>query len=726
MTAVAPPLSFQPNPRLAWGSNGSGFGATDSDEGNKMMFTTGPRKTVQRQNSSSSIASTNSSASTSTISASSPQTNGSSAPTPDAGSWAARKKPTRGLWPPGKAEPATGISTARPQAVSSATSGPTASSAISALHTPLLPSQQMANGTAHANGMARNQAQPEAQAILHLIPINGTFERKTITVPIWPDVVKIGRQTNQKTIPTPLNGFFDSKVLSRQHAEVWSDRAGHVFIRDVKSSNGTFVNGMRLSQENKESEPRELREQDVLELGIDIVSEDQKTVVHHKVAAKVEHAGVYGQGNDPLNFGELDPSVNGGLMATPQMKRAGSQGQVNGRGVGGVPGLTQGAVNAGVINQPQHMRAWLNPITTEHLVKKLNSEMRLAMQQSQDLARARQLIEHMLGGKVEPPAKDSKSSSEKSRPSPTKAKVDVRSHFSEPPAPPPQVPLPEKPDVAQALADPLIRPLLRRDDGTLPQSASSSPTRTDHSSDILRLCEELKLAKGELSTQSERMKNLENELQEERRARESAEERAQGLHRRDSPTKDSEHEVHGLDRAVSPTSPPDLQTQLDRLRVSMDEMKQQMELYRQRAESAESERDEARHSLAEMVEQKRKENSDGSVSSSPQPAASPKRPTSSSSKNSAINGHAVGPSPSTPTSNALLERAGVEEGQPITLEQAKAITQLLSQEVLQPGRATEGDNAMAYYGRPYGSAAAVVILGVLVMSWVNGWPKIDR
>ncbi|KAI7458499.1 hypothetical protein KC351_g18120, partial [Hortaea werneckii] len=114
MTAVAPPLSFQPNSRLAWGSNGSGFGATDSDEGNKMMFTTGPRKTVPRQNSSSSIASTNSTASTSTISASSPQTNGSSAPTQDAGSWAARKKPTRGLWPPGKAEPATGISTARP------------------------------------------------------------------------------------------------------------------------------------------------------------------------------------------------------------------------------------------------------------------------------------------------------------------------------------------------------------------------------------------------------------------------------------------------------------------------------------------------------------------------------------------------------------------------------------------------------------------------------------
>jgi pSer/pThr/pTyr-binding forkhead associated (FHA) protein len=139
----------------------------------------------------------------------------------------------------------------------------------------------MTNGTAQTNGSIRNQQQSEPAAILHLLPINGTFDRKTITVPYYPDVLRIGRQTNQKTVPTALNGYFDSKVLSRQHAEVYADRQGRIFIKDVKSSNGTFVNGMRLSQENKESEPRELREQDVLELGIDIVSEDQKTVVHH-------------------------------------------------------------------------------------------------------------------------------------------------------------------------------------------------------------------------------------------------------------------------------------------------------------------------------------------------------------------------------------------------------------------------------------------------------------
>lgn len=229
----------------------------------------------------------------------------------------------------------------------------------------------MANGTPQTNGI-RAQAQSDPPVLLHLTPMNHTFERKTITVPYQPDVLRIGRQTNQKTIPTPTNGYFDSKVLSRQHAEIYADRHGRIFIRDVKSSNGTFVNGVRLSQENKESEPRELKEQDMLELGIDIVSEDQKTVVHHKVAAKVEHAGLYGQGNDGLNFGDLDPSSGGGLMAAPgQLRRTGSQGALNGRGTLN-PAANQAAVGMGVLNQPQHMRNFLNPITTEHIVKKLN------------------------------------------------------------------------------------------------------------------------------------------------------------------------------------------------------------------------------------------------------------------------------------------------------------------------------------------------------------------
>ncbi|KAL7414987.1 hypothetical protein BDY24DRAFT_327492, partial [Mrakia frigida] len=81
------------------------------------------------------------------------------------------------------------------------------------------------------------------------------------------------------------NGYFDTKVLSRTHAEVWQE-AGKIFIKDVKSSNGTFVNGERLSSEGLESEPYELKSDDHVEFGIDIVGDDNKTVVHHKVSSK--------------------------------------------------------------------------------------------------------------------------------------------------------------------------------------------------------------------------------------------------------------------------------------------------------------------------------------------------------------------------------------------------------------------------------------------------------
>ncbi|KAF5315418.1 hypothetical protein D9619_007619 [Psilocybe cf. subviscida] len=60
-----------------------------------------------------------------------------------------------------------------------------------------------------------------------------------------------------------------------------------IFIKDVKSSNDTFINGERLSSEGHESEPFELKSDDIVELGIDIVGEDNKTIIRHKAAARV-------------------------------------------------------------------------------------------------------------------------------------------------------------------------------------------------------------------------------------------------------------------------------------------------------------------------------------------------------------------------------------------------------------------------------------------------------
>jgi pSer/pThr/pTyr-binding forkhead associated (FHA) protein len=173
-------------------------------------------------------------------------------------------------------------------------------------------------------------------------------------------------------VPTPSNGFFDSKVLSRQHAEIFAERNGKVYIRDVKSSNGTFVNGTRLSQENRESEPHELQTADHLELGIDIVSEDQKTVVHHKVAAKVEHAGFLNTSNNvmDMNFGDLDPA-NGSMMMPAGV------GQIRGRTGSNVSMGNGRMLPAGPMNMPNAMQQqprpfFFAPIATDQILKRLN------------------------------------------------------------------------------------------------------------------------------------------------------------------------------------------------------------------------------------------------------------------------------------------------------------------------------------------------------------------
>ena len=237
------------------------------------------------------------------------------------------------------------------------------------------PAVQQQNGTRAAS----TPGPPEPQAVLVLLPVNGTFERKQIIVPFYPEMLRIGRQTNAKTVPTPVNGYFDSKVLSRQQAEVWADRNGKIWIRDVKSSNGTFVNGNRLSPENRDSEPHGLREHDMLELGIDIVSEDQKSIVHHKVSAKVEHAGLVNNGTNvmDLSFGDIDPASGGGIMGPPfpqhlpqNRNRSGSLGSVasNGR-MNGPNGIVGNNVNS-LVGQRQ-MNSWLSPISIEQVVRKL-------------------------------------------------------------------------------------------------------------------------------------------------------------------------------------------------------------------------------------------------------------------------------------------------------------------------------------------------------------------
>lgn len=108
-------------------------------------------------------------------------------------------------------------------------------------------------------------------------PLSDTFSLKVLSLKHGSSI-KIGRKTNPKQPPEPSNGVFDAKVLSRTHAEFMFEN-NKVFIRDLRSSNGTFLNGTRLSEEGVMSSPFELHNGDLLEFGIDIIEDEGKGFV---------------------------------------------------------------------------------------------------------------------------------------------------------------------------------------------------------------------------------------------------------------------------------------------------------------------------------------------------------------------------------------------------------------------------------------------------------------
>lgn len=62
---------------------------------------------------------------------------------------------------------------------------------------------------------------------------------------------------------------FQSKVVSRLHAEIWCGEGGKVYLRDTKSSSGTFVNRIRLSPPGVLSRAFEVKDGDIVQFGID-------------------------------------------------------------------------------------------------------------------------------------------------------------------------------------------------------------------------------------------------------------------------------------------------------------------------------------------------------------------------------------------------------------------------------------------------------------------------
>ncbi|KAI9671456.1 MAG: hypothetical protein M1831_004365 [Alyxoria varia] len=101
------------------------------------------------------------------------------------------------------------------------------------------------------------------------------FPRISRTLPRSSSIIRVGRYSERDTsqdhspnTPSDAPVGFKSKVVSRKHCEFFFE-GGQWYIKDVKSSSGTFLNHIRLSQPGSESKPFPIKDGDVVQLGID-------------------------------------------------------------------------------------------------------------------------------------------------------------------------------------------------------------------------------------------------------------------------------------------------------------------------------------------------------------------------------------------------------------------------------------------------------------------------
>lgn len=119
--------------------------------------------------------------------------------------------------------------------------------------------------------------------------------------------VKVGRSVARNRV-SENNAIFDCKVLSRNHAVLWYND-GKFFIKvrsrrtqnnllrinefffhpqqDTGSSNGTFINNVRLSQTSTESEPYEVSSGDIVQFGVDVM-ENTRRETHGCIVATLK------------------------------------------------------------------------------------------------------------------------------------------------------------------------------------------------------------------------------------------------------------------------------------------------------------------------------------------------------------------------------------------------------------------------------------------------------
>ncbi|KAA8899747.1 hypothetical protein FN846DRAFT_167222 [Sphaerosporella brunnea] len=101
--------------------------------------------------------------------------------------------------------------------------------------------------------------------------------------------IRVGR-TNDRDATNPNAPVgFSSKVVSRRHCEFWCEN-GQWYVKDVKSSSGTFLNHIRLSAPGMESRAYPVNDGDILQLGIDFKGGEEQIFRCVKIRVELNRA----------------------------------------------------------------------------------------------------------------------------------------------------------------------------------------------------------------------------------------------------------------------------------------------------------------------------------------------------------------------------------------------------------------------------------------------------
>jgi hypothetical protein len=332
---------------------------------------------------------------------------------------------------------------------------------------------------------------------------------------------------------------------------------------------------------------------------------------------------------------------------------------------------------------------------------------------------------------------------------PKMPRVDSFSRFSDPPAPPPQQPLPEKPDALSRSASESFSSL-KRSDTEKPKGGTGSPVSRD-SSQILSLIEALSSAKREIDTQGTRVKELENMLLQEQAARKLAEERVNELETRpvleskkivengtvplseNAVDKEKQGEteatvhVNGIHILETPTpedsqtvvpaedKTSELQLRLEAMMEEMAEMKKQMASFKDRAEQAEDGTTQARKSLAEMVETLHRERAEKALATE----TNSKSDSHDHGSSTALSGKLI--ASETPV-DSKAKTSSVQ-----CLDSVNSQNKEIDAAVAATAFATQHHrHNYVEEASPYASIFGVVLLGVGLMAYLNGWQKMDK